>query len=81
MNPVVSSAGMSAEATKYLQAIYDQYLAAGLPALEKWHFDAGVRNRSLDELETLGLVYKVLGTERGFAWRLSQVGAERAARG
>jgi hypothetical protein len=67
---------MSAEATKYLQAIRAQYEAAGLPAHEKWYFDAGATNHSLEELETLGLVFKVLGTERGFAWRLSNTGAE-----
>ena len=69
---------MSGEASAYLRLIYRKYLARRRPALDTWYFDAGVSSAALTELAALGFVYKILGTERGYAWRLSEAGALQA---
>jgi hypothetical protein len=68
---------MSAEASRRLQLIEQLFIAAGSPDLTVWYFYAGQTGADLEELAALGIVYKVIGTERGFAWRLSAAGAER----
>ncbi len=66
---------ISAEASKYLRTIEAIYEAAGRPNLKAWYFDAGKTKRVHTELVSLGLVLKVLGTEKGYAWRLTETGA------
>jgi hypothetical protein len=50
---------------------------AGAPPHQTWLFYAGQARPGLQELATLGLVEKMLGTEQGFAWRLSDAGLQK----
>jgi hypothetical protein len=68
---------MSAEASRRLHLIEQLFVAAGSPDITAWYFYAGQTGADLEELASLGLVFKVLGTERGFAWRLSDAGMKQ----
>jgi hypothetical protein len=68
---------MTAEAEAFLHKISHLYDAAGRPNYNTWYFDAGSSSNVHAELTQLGLVSKVLGTEKGFAWRLTEAGAAR----
>jgi hypothetical protein len=65
---------MTGEAIECMRAIEILYEAAGRPQHDAWHFDAGVSNGAHAELQSLGLLSKLLGTEKGFAWRLTSAG-------
>lgn len=66
---------MTAEAKAYLHKIENLYAAAGRPNHSVWYFDAGQSSAVHGELAALGLLSKVLGTEKGYAWRLTEAGA------
>ncbi|HTA88750.1 MAG TPA: hypothetical protein VK745_04220 [Polyangiaceae bacterium] len=65
---------MTTEAKAYLHKIENLYAAAGRPNHSVWYFDAGHNSAVHSELAALGLLSKVLGTERGYAWRLTAAG-------
>ena len=69
---------MSDEATKHFQAIAELFAAVGFPAREGWLLQAGLVTDAHRELEAGGLLERVFGTVRGFAWRLTAAGVERA---
>jgi hypothetical protein len=68
---------MTAEAKAFLHKISQLYAAAGRPNHNVWYFEAGHNSNVHAELAQLGLVSKVLGTEKGFAWRLTEAGVAR----
>ena len=68
---------MIAEAKAFLHEIEHLYDAAGRPNHNAWYFDAGNSSNVHAELAQLGLLSKVLGTEKGFAWRLTDAGVAR----
>ena len=74
------SVSMSAAANECLEAIKQLFVKAGAPEIAHWHFDAGKRDQAHDELASLGLLFKVFGTERGFAWQLTMSGYEKMIR-
>lgn len=69
---------MSNEATLLFQTIIERYVAAGSPERGGYVFGAGDMTDTHRELESAGLVQRVFGTASGFAWRLSETGAQRA---
>ena len=70
---------MGVEAANRLTSIWEQYIKAGSPDFRRWHFCAGQTDPALNELCGLGLIMKLLGTERGFAWRLTEAGWNRTS--
>jgi hypothetical protein len=68
---------MTAEAKAFFHRIEQLHAAAGRPNYNAWYFDAGNSSHVHAELAQLGLVSKVLGTEKGFAWRLTEAGVAR----
>jgi hypothetical protein len=68
---------MSAQATSCLQSIKSLYFEAGNPETKTWYFYPGRSGADLDELAKFGLVFKILGTPHGFAWRLSDEGVRQ----
>ena len=69
---------MSAEALRTLQAIQTMYRQAGSPPDRGWYCYPGETSAALTELAELGLVSKVLGTAKGFAWQLTDAGRAHA---
>lgn len=59
-----------------LNHIRTTYTAAGAPDIRTWHFDFGIADATHAELANVGMLIKVLGTQRGFAWRLTEAGHE-----
>jgi hypothetical protein len=65
---------MSAEALRRLRQIKALFVAAGCPDTNVWYFFAGQTGADLEELAALGAILKLLGTEHGYAWRLTDAG-------
>jgi hypothetical protein len=65
---------MSPEASTYLRTLEAAYETAGRPNHGTWYFDAGETKSVHTELASLGLISKGLGTEKGYAWRLTDAG-------
>jgi hypothetical protein len=59
---------------RFVHALFSH---AGSPDHRTWLFYPGQIRAGLDELATLGLVDKMLGTHRGYAWRLSDAGLQK----
>lgn len=72
---------MNEQGESYFRAIAERYRAAGCPPHGNWHFDNGEIGERHRELETAGLVQRAFGVVGGFAWRLTDAGAERAKLG
>ena len=68
---------MSAEASRRLRLIALMYARGNCPCPTTWLFHAGETNAALEELAAAGLVMKMLGTTKGFAWRLTDEGHAR----
>lgn len=68
---------MSAEAANLIEHIRKLFELAGNPEPSSWYFDPGIKGAAHTELSELGLVLQVLGTRRGFAWRLTEEGFRR----
>ena len=62
---------MSAAARRYFEAIVQRYLDSNSPERKDWLFDGGQVSDTHRELEADGLIERVFGAERGFAWRLT----------
>lgn len=73
---VVTKESMSPGAVALLKRIRSIASTAAIKDFAKWHFDAGTSDAEHTELAQLGLLMKVLGTRRGFAWRLTQQGRD-----
>lgn len=69
---------MSPAAAAYLNALERRFRTEEATPPERWLFDEGVELEQHTELEQLGLIEKMLGTNKGFAWRLTEVGRETA---
>ena len=74
-------AAVSGSAREYFEKRAQLYLAAGSPDRKAWVFDDGKRTPVHEELSAEGLLERVFGTPRGFAWRLTEAGVERARAG
>ncbi|MES1174821.1 MAG: hypothetical protein ABUL62_10890 [Myxococcales bacterium] len=72
---------MTEDARNHFQAIAELYASLGFPERESWLVQAGDVSNVHHELEAEGLIERVFGTKRGFAWRLTQAGVERAKSG
>jgi hypothetical protein len=66
------------QANTLFQTIMTGYLAAGSPERGSYIFGAGEITDAHRELESAGLVQRVFGGVGGVAWRLTEIGAERA---
>jgi hypothetical protein len=69
---------MSSAASQYLVSIGECLAAASSASPATWLFDIGMMSDVHHELEREGMIVRMLGTEHGFAWRLSDKGIERA---
>jgi len=67
---------MSAEASRRMRLIKALLAHAGSSEPKARHFYAGLTGADFEELAALGLLHKVLGTPRGFAWRLTDTGLQ-----
>lgn len=70
---------MSVEANRHFRKFARQYYQASPRAHDTWLFDYGVFTAAHSELAGLGLIVQMLGTRRGFAWKLSAVGLRQIA--
>ena len=70
---------MSAEAERLFQLIEAMCRTAGSPKDRSWYFYAGQTSAELTELANLGILVKVLGTVKGFAWCLTDSGRGRVS--
>lgn len=70
---------MTDAARNHFQAIADRYRSAEPPERASWLFESGKLTESHRELESAGLIERVLGTAHGFSWRLTDAGAARIA--
>ncbi len=68
---------MSVEGARLLKVIATLFAAAQHPDHAVWYFHPGQNNAVHDELAALGLIMKVFGTPRGFAWRLTDLGRQQ----
>jgi hypothetical protein len=65
---------MSDEASRRMRLIKALLAHAESSDPRARHFYAGQAGADFDELAALGLLHKVLGTPRGFAWCLTDAG-------
>jgi len=66
------------EARLLLLDIVHRYQAAGAPERGGWYFDVGQISDAHRDLESAGLAQRAFGFPGGFAWRLTELGIERA---
>lgn len=69
---------VSKEAQELLSEIAERYSAAGSPDRVDWCFDTGAVTEQHRELEAAGVLQRVFGVPGGFAWRLTEAGAQQA---
>jgi hypothetical protein len=67
---------MSVEASRRMRLIKALVAHAESSDPRVRDFYAGQTGADFEELAALGLLYKMFGTPRGFAWRLTDAGAE-----
>ncbi|HEX3849837.1 MAG TPA: hypothetical protein VHW01_02655 [Polyangiaceae bacterium] len=67
---------MSAEASRRMRLIKALLAHAESSDPRARHFYAGLTGADFEELAALGLLNKVLGTPRGFAWCLTDAGVQ-----
>lgn len=67
-------------ATALFKTIATAYLAAGSPDRATHHFEHAQMTDMHRELEAEGVIQRVFGVPGGFAWRLTEAGAELAAK-
>jgi hypothetical protein len=65
---------MSDEAARRMRLIKALLAHAGPSDVGEWHFYAGQTGADFEELAALGVLHKVFGTPRGFAWCLTDAG-------
>lgn len=65
---------MSREAAEFLARVARSYEAAQRPNHLTWYFDAGITDDVHRELAALGLLVKMFGTAKGYAWCLTDAG-------
>lgn len=66
------------EAHQLLLDVINRYRVAGSPDRVGWYFDVGVISDAHRDLEAAGVVQRAFGVAGGVAWRLTEMGVERA---
>ena len=66
------------EARLLLLDVIHRYQTAGSPDRGGWYFDVGQISEAHRDLEAAGLTQRAFGVAGGFAWRLTELGIERA---
>lgn len=70
--------GVKDEARLLLLDIIHRHQTEGSPDRGGWYFDVGTISDAHRDLESAGLVQRVFGIAGGVAWRLTELGLERA---
>ena len=71
---------VSNEAEACLLRVTARFLLEAPPVPREWLFDEGLDTDAHDELELAGVVERMFGTSRGFAWRFTSRGLMNVAR-
>ncbi len=68
---------MTNASNELLLRIARMHRLKGSPDYKLWYFDAGLTSDSHLALADAGVITKLLGTECGYAWRLTEFGRDK----